>query len=114
MSRVRKAGSAALATRIAAGLLCAILLCVSSLQAETSEHVVTLKVKDEDVRLILGSMQEQCAIRNLIIDPDVKGTGTFYFRELECDKAFRVVLRTLGLSSAPHEGSLIHVRMRRR
>jgi type II secretory pathway component GspD/PulD (secretin) len=113
MSRVREARSAAVAARVGAGLLCAI-LCVATLQAETSEPHVTLKVKDEDVRAILGSMQEQCGIRNLIIDPDVKGTGTFYFRELECDKAFRVVLRTLGLSSEPRQGSLLHVRTRRR
>ena len=63
-------------------------------------RTVTLDVKDAEARDVLRSMQRQCGIRNLIIDPDVRpGAASFYFREVPCETAFRVVLRTYGLGS---------------
>jgi len=60
---------------------------------------VTLDVKDEDIHVILKSMQQQCAIKNLVIDPDVAGNGTFFFRDVPCERAFEVVLRTMRLAA---------------
>jgi hypothetical protein len=60
---------------------------------------VTLDVKDEDVHAILKSMQTQCAVKNLVIDPGVAGKGTFYFHDVPCPRAFDVVLSTMGLAA---------------
>ena len=60
---------------------------------------VTLDVKDEDIHVILKSMQQQCAVKNLVIDPDVAGKGTFFFHDVPCARAFDVVLRTMGLGA---------------
>jgi len=60
---------------------------------------VTLDVKDEDIHVILKSMQQQCAVKNLVIDPDVSGKGTFFFRDVPCARAFDVVLSTMGLGA---------------
>ena len=49
---------------------------------------VDLDVKDEDVVVILKSMQKQCGIKNLVIDKEVQGKGTFIFRDLPCERAF--------------------------
>lgn len=66
----------------------------------TTAPTVTLDVKDAEPRVVLKAMQKQCGIRNLIIDPDVpKTAATFYFREVPCETAFRVVLRTYGLTT---------------
>lgn len=70
---------------------------------------VTLDVKDEDVRDVLKSLQRQCEIKNVAVDPDVQGKATFYFRDLPCATAFDVVLRTYGLKSATYSSSLIAV-----
>ncbi len=67
--------------------------------AAAKPPAVTLDVKDEDVRVILKSMQKQCAIKNLIIDPNVSGSGTFYFKDVPCRTAFDVVFRTMGLAA---------------
>ncbi len=70
------------------------------LAATVSAPTVTLDVKDAEPRVVLKDMQKQCGIKNLIIDPDVpKTAATFDFRDVPCDTAFRVVLRTYGLSS---------------
>jgi hypothetical protein len=74
---------------------------------------VTLDVKDEDVRDILKSMQRQCAIKNLAIDPQVQGKATFFMRDLPCATAFDVVLRTFGLKSVTYSSSLATVERRR-
>jgi hypothetical protein len=66
--------------------------------AVAKPRTVTLDVKDGEARVILKDMQKQCGIRNLVIDPDVRGSGTFYFREVPCETAFRAVFRTLGLT----------------
>jgi hypothetical protein len=73
---------------------------------------VTLDVKDEEVHAILRSMQKQCAVRNLVIDPGVEGRGTFTFHKLPCDKAFEVVTSTLGLQVREEENSVVTVRRR--
>ncbi|HEX8252473.1 MAG TPA: hypothetical protein VF846_04920 [Thermoanaerobaculia bacterium] len=59
---------------------------------------VTLDVKDADVRAILKSMQEQCGIKNLLVDKEVQGEGTILFRDVPCTTAFRVVFRQFGLT----------------
>ena len=70
------------------------------LAATVSARTVTLDVKDAEARVVLRDMQKQCGIRNVIIDPDVPKTGaSFYFREVPCETAFRVVLRTYGLTT---------------
>lgn len=73
------------------------------------EPTVTLDVEDAEVKEILRSMQRQCGIRNLVIDPDVQGKGTFLFTEVPCRQAFDVVLRTLGLSTDAYSSSLTRV-----
>ncbi|MDQ3281149.1 MAG: hypothetical protein M3Q69_07030 [Acidobacteriota bacterium] len=65
--------------------------------AATPKHSVTLDVKDADVRVILKSMQQQCGIRNLLIDKEVSGAGTLLFREVPCATAFKVVFQQFGL-----------------
>src|SRR3954465_6319042 len=39
--------------------------------ASAKSRGVTLDVKDADVHVVLKSIQKQCAIRNLVIDPSV-------------------------------------------
>jgi hypothetical protein len=70
---------------------------------------VTLDVRDEDAQTILKSMQKQCGIKNLIIDPDVKGSGTFYFKDVPCPTAFKVVLRTMSLSASTYSNNVVTV-----
>ena len=67
--------------------------------AMAKPRTVTLDVKDEEIHVILKSMQQQCAIKNLVIDPNVAGRGTFYFHDVPCATAFDVVLRTMGLAA---------------
>ncbi|HYK05963.1 MAG TPA: hypothetical protein VE974_29740 [Thermoanaerobaculia bacterium] len=59
---------------------------------------VTLDVKDADVRVVLKSMQQQCGIRNLLIDKEVRGEATILFRGVPCATAFKVVFRQFGLT----------------
>src|SRR5689334_14857648 len=75
-----------------------ILFAVSAGAAEKPRGV-TLDVKDEEIHVILRSMQKQCAVRNLVVDPGVAGNGTFYFHDVPCRRAFDVVLRTMGLGA---------------
>ena len=81
-------------------------------EARQKTLTVTLDVKDEDVRDILKSMQKQCAIKNLAIDPQVQGKGTFYLRNVPCAGAFDVVLRTFGLRAVNYSTSLTAVERR--
>jgi len=74
-----------------------------------AEAAVSLDVKDAEVRVILKSMKEQCGIRNLIVDPNVTGTGTFLFHDVPCRTAFDIVLRSLGLASAEYSNSVVTV-----
>ena len=73
---------------------------------------VTLDVKDEEIHVILRSMQKQCSVRNLVIDPGVEGRGTFVFHRLPCDKAFEVVTSTMGLRATDEGSSVVSVRRR--
>lgn len=77
--------------------------------AKSTEARVTIDVKDAEAVEILKSMQKQCGVRNLMIDPSVKGTGTFYFHEVPCRQAWGVVLRSLGLDAAIYPSSVITV-----
>jgi len=70
---------------------------------------VTLDVKDEDVRIILKSMQTQCGIKNLIIDKEVQGQGTFIFRQLPCKTAFDTVFRTMSLRAKTYSNNVVNV-----
>jgi len=74
-----------------------------------SESHVTLDVKDADVREILRSMQQQCAIKNLIIDPKVQGNGTFVLHAVPCRTAFDVVTRTMSLKLITYENNVVEV-----
>ncbi len=100
------------------GLLCAIPAFPASEKkidrdkAAPQQHSVTLDVKDAEVREILKSMQRQCGIKNLVVDPDVQGKGTFYLRDVPCDKALDTVLRTLRLRSVTYSSSVITVEKR--
>lgn len=82
--------------------------------AAMAQPRVTLDVKDEDVRVILKSMQKQCGIRNLVLDPEVQGKGTFFLRDVPCKTAFDTVLRTMGLRAASESASLVAVSQRNR
>jgi type II secretory pathway component GspD/PulD (secretin) len=77
------------------------------------EATVTLDVKDQDIRVILKDMQRQCRIKNLVIDPQVSGSGTFMFENLACKTAFNVVLRTLGLGYVDYGNSVMSVERRK-
>ena len=93
-------------------LLLALLLLTTSVFAEAKTKSVTLDVKDAEARVVLKEMQRQCGIKNLIVDPDVPaGSATFYFREVPCETAFDVVLRTYGLK-AQVENSVVSVDVR--
>lgn len=70
---------------------------------------VSLDVKDEDVRVILKSMQKQCGIKNLIIEKEVQGKGTFMFHELPCDRAFDTVFKTMSLRATTYSNDVIDV-----
>jgi hypothetical protein len=76
---------------------------------DRNEATVTLDVKDAEARDILKSMQKQCGIRNLKIDPHVQGKGTFLFLNVPCRTAFDNVLRSLGLSAVTYPNSVVTV-----
>ena len=82
-------------------------------RAEEKEATVDLDVKDEDIRVILKSMKEQCGIKNLLIDKEVGGKAMFYFRDVPCSQAFDIVARTMGLAYSIEPNSVVDVRTRR-
>lgn len=73
------------------------------------EPTVTLDVKDAEAHYILKTMQHQCGIKNLIIDPGVQGSGTFLFNQVPCRQAFRVVLSSMGLAAQTYSNNLVSV-----
>ena len=80
------------------------------LLAAALQKTVTLDVKDAKARDVLKSMQTQCAIKNLIVDPEVpEGNASFYLREVPCQQAFDVVLRTYHLKAITYSDSLTAV-----
>ena len=70
---------------------------------------VSLDVKDADIRVVLKSMQTQCGMRNMVIDPQVQGKGTFLFHELSCPVAFDTVFKTMGLKSVTYGKNVVTV-----
>jgi hypothetical protein len=97
-----------LCRRVRPVLLAAILLVVCSADAARKRRGVTLDVKDADVHIVLKSIQKQCGIRNLVIDPGVTGSGTFLFHDVACKVALDAVLKMNGLA-ATHAGSVVAV-----
>jgi len=79
---------------------------------EAHPLTVTLDVKDAEVRDILKSMQRQCAIKNLIVDPDVQGKGTFFIHDVPCATAFDIVFRTMRLKAVTYSNTLTAVETR--
>ena len=79
----------------------------------SKEPTVTLDVKDADVADIMASMQKQCGVKNLVIDPGVQAKGTFYFRAVPCRTAFSVVLKSLGLDSVTYSSHVVTVGTKR-
>lgn len=84
-----------LCRRVRPALLIASLLFVS---AAPKPRGVTLDVKDAEVHVVLKSIQKQCGIKNLVIDPGVTGSGTFLFHDVPCTTALDTVLRVNGLA----------------
>jgi type II secretory pathway component HofQ len=95
-----------------AGILALAPLAAHAAKTE-EEPTVNLDVKDEDIRVILKSMKEQCGIRNLLIDKEVNGKAMFYFRDVPCTTAFDMVARTMGLAYDIEPNSVVDVRTRR-
>ena len=75
----------------------------------SGEPTVTLDVKDAEAHVILKSMQYQCGIKNLIIDPGVTASGTFLFNQVPCKQAFDIALRSMGLSAQTYSNNLVSV-----
>ena len=74
------------------------------------ELTVTMDVKDMETRKILKEMQKQCAVKNLIVDPDVpEEKGTFKFTNVSCSTAFKVVFRSLRLDSVTYSNALVNI-----
>jgi type II secretory pathway component GspD/PulD (secretin) len=84
-------------------------VCVAAIAAPAKQASVTLDVKDADVHVVLTSIQKQCGISNLVIDPGVTGSGTFLFHDLPCDVALRTVLKTTGLAVKSYSSSVLAV-----
>jgi type II secretory pathway component GspD/PulD (secretin) len=74
-----------------------------------ADRTVTLDVKDAEVKEIFKSMQKQCGIKNVVLDPNVQGKGTFYFHQVPCRTAFPIVLRTLGLQATNSTEAMLAV-----
>jgi type II secretory pathway component GspD/PulD (secretin) len=80
--------------------------------APAKPRSVTLDMKDADVHVVLKSIQKQCGIKNLVIDPGVTGSGTFLFRDVPCKAALDAVLRVNGLAAQTYSSSVVAVRPR--
>ena len=83
-----------------------------AVSAKEQPRTVTLDVKDGQARVILRSVQQQCGIRNMIVDPDVQGSGTFFFRDVPCAQALPIVLRVMGLAGQVQGQSVMRVEPR--
>jgi len=90
-------------------LLAASLLVVCATLFAAKPRSVTLDVKDAEIHVVLKSIQKQCGIRNLVIDPGVTGSGTFLFRNVECKVALDTVLRVNGLAAKTYSSSVVAV-----
>jgi type II secretory pathway component HofQ len=104
----------ALAELFVVGALISSALTASAAESQSQPKSVTLDVKDADVREVLHAMQQQCGIRNLLIDKEVSGSATLKFTDVPCLTAFRVVTRQFGLAMQFEENSLVEVTVPRR
>lgn len=83
--------------------------------APLHEPNVTLAVKDANVVDVLQSLKQQCAVKNLVIDPGVGGKlGSIFVKDIPCSAALKLVLRMSGLDAKIYENSLVHVGAARR
>jgi hypothetical protein len=98
-----------LCRRVRPVLLAATLLLACSASFAAKPRGVTLDVKDADIHVVLKSIQKQCGIRNLVIDPGVTGSGTFLFHNVPCDVALNTVLRVNGLAAKNYSSSFVAV-----
>jgi hypothetical protein len=99
--------------RVRPVLLAASLLFVcSTVIAAAKRTGVTLDMKDADVHVVLKSIQKQCRIRNLVIDPGVTSSGTFLFHDVPCKLALDTVMKTTGLAAESYPNSVMTVRKR--
>ena len=89
-----------------------LLVCSAAFAAPAKPRGVTLDVKDADVHVVLKSIQKQCAIKNLVIDPGVIGSGTFLFHDVPCKVALDTVLKTTGLAATTYSSKVVAVRPR--
>ena len=64
---------------------------------------------ETDLKEILKQLKVQCGIRNMLIDKDVAGKGTFLLRDLPCQQAFEIVFSSLGLSGKTFANSVVSV-----
>lgn len=79
------------------------------LLTDRPEPLVTLDVKDVEAREILQQLKVQCGIKNMLIDKDVQGKGTFLLRDVPCEQAFEIVFASLGLSGKSYANSVVSV-----
>lgn len=79
------------------------------LLTDRPEPLVTLDVKDAEARQILQQLKVQCGIKNMLIDKDVQGKGTFLLRDLPCEQAFEIVFSSLGLTGKTYANSVVSV-----
>lgn len=79
------------------------------LLTDRPEPLVTLDVKDVEAREILQQLKVQCGIKNMLIDKDVQGKGTFLLRDVSCEQAFEIVFTSLGLSGKSYANSVVSV-----
>jgi type II secretory pathway component GspD/PulD (secretin) len=86
-----------------------LLVCSAAFAAPAKPRGVTLDVKDADIHVVLKSIQKQCGIKNLVIDPGVTGSGTFLFRNVPCKVALDTVLRVNGLAAKTYSSSVVAV-----
>ncbi len=84
------------------------------LVSDPSEPRLALDVKDAEVHEIMKIVKQQCGIRNLIIDPDVSGKGTFLFKDVPCSVGLRTIVRSLELALEIDENSTVVVNRSRR
>lgn len=94
--------------------LAALVVVAAAFSAQATTKSVTLDVKDADVREVFRSMQQQCGIRNLLLDKEVSGNATLKFTDVPCETAFRVVTRQFGLAIQFEENSLVEISVPRR
>jgi len=101
-----RVAAAVIAVLLAAPLFAAKEKAVDPKPKAEPQPTVTIDVKDAEVRDVLGAMQKQCGLRNLVVDSDVSGKATFYFRRVPCSTAFDVVLKTFRLKAVVYSPSV--------